>query len=101
MSGKKKTGCAVRSEEGRLHTSIGEVVVTIRSALDTSLRETPSLIGSDKVDGSAVYRSNGNKVGSIERVMIDKISGKVAYAFVSFGGFMGLAKTPIRCHGIS
>jgi hypothetical protein len=84
----EKTGGAVRSEEGRLQTSIGEVVVTIQSALDTSLRETPSLIGSDKVEGSAVCRSNGNKVGTIERVMIDKIRGKVAYAVVSFGSFM-------------
>jgi hypothetical protein len=70
----------------------GEVVVTTDSALDTSTRETPSLIGSDKVEGTAVYRSNGDKVGTIERVMIDKISGKVAYAVMSFGGFMGIGK---------
>lgn len=61
-----------------------------QSALDTSTRETHSLIGSDKVEGTAVYRSNGEKVGSIERVMIDKRSGKVVYAVMSFGGFMGI-----------
>src|SRR5262245_42133281 len=33
-----------------------------------------------------VYRSNGDSVGQIERVMIDKLSGKVAYAIMSFGG---------------
>jgi PRC-barrel domain len=55
-------------------------------------RETVSLIGSDKVEGTAVYRSNGDKVGSIERVMIDKISGKVAYAVMSFGGFLGIGE---------
>src|SRR6476620_650177 len=55
-------------------------------------RETVSLIGSDKVEGTAVYRSNGEKVGQIERVMIDKISGKVAYAVMSFGGFMGIGE---------
>jgi hypothetical protein len=70
----------------------GEVVVTIRSALDTSISETPSLIGSDKVEGTAVYRSNGDKVGTVERVMIDKISGKVAYAVMSFGGFLGIGQ---------
>jgi sporulation protein YlmC with PRC-barrel domain len=55
-------------------------------------RETSSLIGSDKVEGTAVYRSNGDKVGSIERIMIDKRSGKVAYAVMSFGGFLGIGE---------
>ena len=61
-------------------------------ALDTSARETHTLIGSDKVEGTAVYRSNGEKVGQIERVMIDKLSGKVAYAVMSFGGFLGIGE---------
>ena len=55
-------------------------------------RETATLIGSDKVEGTPVYRSNGDRVGKIERVMIDKISGKVAYAVMSFGGFMGIGE---------
>src|SRR3979490_2040535 len=58
----------------------------------TTTRETASLIGSDKVEGTPVYRSNGERVGQIERVMIDKISGKVAYAVMSFGGFMGIGE---------
>jgi hypothetical protein len=53
-------------------------------------RETAGLIGSDKVEGTNVYRSNGDKIGSIERIMIDKMSGKVAYAVMSFGGFLGM-----------
>ncbi len=57
---------------------------------DLSKRETGSLIGSDKVEGTTVYKSNGDKVGAIERVMIDKIGGRVAYAVMSFGGFLGL-----------
>ena len=55
-------------------------------------RETVSLIGSDKVEGTPVHRSNGERIGRIERVMIDKISGKVAYAVMSFGGFMGIGE---------
>jgi PRC-barrel domain len=55
-------------------------------------RETANLIGSDKVEGTAVYGADRNKIGSIERVMIDKISGKVAYAVLSFGGFMGMGE---------
>ena len=56
----------------------------------TEARETGSLIGSDKVEGTAVYGANDTKIGSIERVMIDKLSGKVSYAVLSFGGFLGL-----------
>jgi hypothetical protein len=53
-------------------------------------RETHDLIGSDKVEGTNVYRSNGEKIGQIERIMLEKMSGKVAYAVMSFGGFLGL-----------
>ena len=52
--------------------------------------ETGSLIGSDKVEGTAVYGADSNKIGSIERVMIDKLSGRVSYAVLGFGGFLGL-----------
>ena len=55
-------------------------------------RETTSLIGSDKVDGTAVYGADRLKIGSIERVMIDKMSGKVAFAVLSFGGFLGMGE---------
>ena len=55
-------------------------------------RETSNLIGSDKVEGTPVYRLNGDNIGQIERVMIDKISGKVAYAVMSFGGFLGIGE---------
>lgn len=58
----------------------------------TETRETATLIGSDKVEGTAVYGADQNKIGSIERVMIDKLSGKVAYAVLSFGGFMGMGE---------
>ena len=52
--------------------------------------ETVSLIGSDKVQGTAVFGPNGERVGAIERVMIEKTSGKVSYAVLSFGGFLGI-----------
>src|ERR1700761_863469 len=55
-------------------------------------RETVSLIGSDKVEGTAVYGPDERKIGSIQRIMLDKISGKVAYAVVSFGGFLGMGE---------
>jgi PRC-barrel domain len=55
-------------------------------------RETANLIGSDKVEGTPVYRSNGERVGKIERIMVDKLTGRVAYAVMSFGGFMGIGE---------
>ena len=55
-------------------------------------RETVSLIGSDKVEGTAVYGADDRKIGSVQRVMINKVSGKVAYAVVSFGGFLGMGE---------
>ena len=52
--------------------------------------ETNKLIASDKVEGTPVVNNQGEKLGTIEKVMIDKISGKVAYAVMSFGGFLGV-----------
>jgi hypothetical protein len=57
-----------------------------------SRRETVSLIGSDKVEGTAVYSADDQKIGTVQRVMLDKVSGKVAYAVVSFGGFLGMGE---------
>jgi sporulation protein YlmC with PRC-barrel domain len=48
------------------------------------------LVASDRVEGTLVRRSDGTKVGTIERLMIHKASGKVAYAVLSFGGFLGV-----------
>ena len=57
---------------------------------DTSTRQSHSLIASDRVEGTPVRRSGGEKIGTIERLMIDKLSGNVAYAVLSFGGFLGI-----------
>ncbi|MDY0885520.1 PRC-barrel domain-containing protein [Dongia soli] len=52
--------------------------------------ETYSLISADKVQRTSIYNSNGDNLGEVEDLMIDKVSGKVAYAVVSFGGFLGM-----------
>jgi hypothetical protein len=56
----------------------------------TEAQETAGLIGSDKVEGTPVYDAKGEKMGAIERVMINKRSGQVAYAVLRFGGFLGI-----------
>lgn len=60
------------------------------SIADPHTDETVSLIGSDKVQGTAVFGPDGDKIGSIERVMIEKRTGRVSYAVLSFGGFLGI-----------
>ena len=57
---------------------------------DLETRETSDLISSEKVEGTAVMNRQGEKLGSIESVMIEKRSGRVAYAVMSFGGFLGI-----------
>jgi len=47
---------------------------------------------SDRVIGTDVRRPDGKWVGPIERLMRDKVSGRVAYAVMSFGGFLGLGE---------
>lgn len=59
---------------------------------DLSTRETGRLISADKVEGTAVYNRAADKLGSIYQVMIDKQTGKVAYAVMSFGGFLGIGE---------
>jgi sporulation protein YlmC with PRC-barrel domain len=50
-----------------------------------------NLISSEDVEGTEVYDSAGKHIGEIDHLMIDKVSGRVGYAVMSFGGFMGLA----------
>jgi PRC-barrel domain len=53
-------------------------------------QETGNLIASEKVEGTNVYNAAGDNLGAIHDLMIDKATGKVAYALMSFGGFLGI-----------
>src|SRR5687767_10697004 len=55
--------------------------------------ETDRLISSDKVDGTDVYSRSGDHLGTVHDVMIDKRSGHVEYAIMSFGGFLGIGES--------
>ena len=50
------------------------------------------LVPSDRVEGTPVCRPDGEKIGTIERLMIDKISGNIAYAVLKSRGFLGLGQ---------
>ena len=51
---------------------------------------TSTVISSEKVEGTAVYNSKGDKLGSIDDLVIDKRSGQVRYVALEFGGFLGM-----------
>jgi hypothetical protein len=44
-------------------------------------------ISREDIHGTTVYGSGGNNIGEIDHLIIDKLSGRVAYAVMSFGGF--------------
>ena len=51
-----------------------------------------SLIASEKVEGTDVYNMQGEKLGTVDDIMLDKVSGKAIYAIMSFGGFLGIGE---------
>lgn len=64
---------------------------TLNRAVATN--ETDRLIASNKVEGTAVYDLNGERMGSIHNFMVDKRSGKVDYAVLGFGGVLGIGES--------
>jgi len=65
-------------------------VIGYPPAEDRAAHSTARLIPTDQLAGTAVRHGNGNKIGTIERLVIDQLSGKIAYALISFGGFLGI-----------
>ncbi|GGC11678.1 photosystem reaction center subunit H [Novosphingobium endophyticum] len=54
--------------------------------------ETTNLISSEKVDGTAVYSHDGDKVGHIHHFMVGKRNGHVEYAVMTCGGILGMGE---------
>jgi sporulation protein YlmC with PRC-barrel domain len=69
-----------------LNNARGDFMASVNDPNDTSGR----LIAADQVEGTHIYNPAGESLGSVEDVLIDKISGKIAYAVVGFGGFLGI-----------
>ena len=67
----------------------------VRTAAATNLEadETQRLISSEKVEGTAVYDRRGERLGSVHHLMIDKYTGQVTYAVMSFGGFLWIGES--------
>ena len=54
--------------------------------------ETRQLIASDKVEGTSVFDSKGEKIGTTRKVMIGKLDGKVRYVVMGCGGLFGMGE---------
>jgi PRC-barrel domain protein len=59
---------------------------------DSTSLEPHNLIASDRVEGTPVRSTDGAAIGTIERVMIDKLTGNVAYAVLSFNRSVGVGQ---------
>jgi sporulation protein YlmC with PRC-barrel domain len=51
----------------------------------------PRLMGADTLIGNDVYNHQDEDLGDIKEIMLDVNSGRIAYAVLSFGGFLGIA----------
>jgi len=60
------------------------------ATLDDTTDPSGKLIAAQKVQGTSVYNPALEKLGTVEDIMIDKASGRIAYAVLSFGGFLGI-----------
>lgn len=54
--------------------------------------EDATVISAAKVTGTSVFNTEGEHIGEISDVMPDKRPGKIAYALLSFGGFLGIGE---------
>jgi sporulation protein YlmC with PRC-barrel domain len=50
----------------------------------------PQTLSASSIIGTPVRNQAGENVGKIEELMIDLARGRVAYAVLSFGGFLGM-----------
>lgn len=79
------------SSRGRLGSSRSRSGAS-GSNLRSGSRDDGGLIASDRVEGTPVYDHDGERLGTIENFMVGKRSGRVEYAVLSFGGFLGIGE---------
>lgn len=60
-----------------------------RDTVNIARDETERLISSKKVEGTAVYDTQGEKLGTVDSFMVEKRTGQVEYAVLTAGGLFG------------
>ena len=52
----------------------------------------PHLMGADTLSGNAVSNKDGEDLGDIKEIMLDVDNGRICYAVLAFGGFLGMGE---------
>jgi hypothetical protein len=81
-----------RAGPGQRHATGSTRMSAQGSSSSVERDETTDLIASNKVEGTAVYNREGEQLGEVYNFMVGKRSGRVAYAVMSFGGFLGIGQ---------
>lgn len=69
-----------------------KVSKTSASGPDASHGPGPTLMGTDTLVGNDVYNKDSVDIGDIKEIMINMNTGRVSYAVLSFGGFLGMGE---------
>lgn len=87
----EQTGSSQTAGSRMGETDIGE---ESRTGSESAFRDwdtsTNPMIASNRVEGTAVYSTARDRLGTIQYIMIDKLSGQSEFAVMSFGGFLGI-----------
>jgi hypothetical protein len=75
---------------GNIAVVRSDLMTQYATATGTGKSTDGSLIASNRVEGTKVLDRSGKDIGSIKRLKIDNVSGRVAYAVAEFGGFLGM-----------
>lgn len=59
---------------------------------ETNEISVPGLMGADTLIGEDVYNDQDEDLGDIKEIMLDMRSGRVSYAVLAFGGFLGMGE---------
>ena len=79
----------------------GNPALSAQGVVDMNIENSSrDVISSARIEGTDVYDSDGNKLGTIDHLVIEKKSGQVHYAVMEFGGLLGVGtdRYPIPWH---
>ena len=95
MAQETKTGITTGTGTGALAGSAAStegVRITGASHLDDHSGPGPEVMAASDFEGQDVINNQGESVGDIEEIMIDVRSGRIAYAVLAVGGFLGIGE---------
>ena len=76
--------------DARTGTSVGAGAKIVGKGSQTAEGPRPDVMAAATLDGNKVLSSEGDDIGKIKDIMLDVRSGRIAYAVLSSGGFLGI-----------